>query len=531
MLRRLPLALAFLCVPAILPAQQSARPVAIVLGRESLKPVPTLVEHTGDLDVMDQLFLRLAVPGPRGVTTGDEALVPQLAKRWRRLDPLTIEFELQERARWHDGTPVTAEDVVFALNRARNPKLSAQLASLLTAIVAVTAESPTRVRVRFSRSYPEQLYDAAFHVPPLPAHLLKDVPPEALAQHPYVQAPVGSGPYRWVRRVPGEFVELAAVPDFVLGRPGPPGVIFRFAGDPEARFNLLLAGDVDGYEAAIPPVSNKERLRERGIARLVPTPSHILLHLNFNHRNAAKSGPHPILGDIRVRRALVHALDRPALIGVVFDGFAEVPVGPASLMSWPREPRGQLSFPYDTLAARRLLAEAGWRDTDGDGVLERNGQPLELRLMTVSTSAPRRLIVQIAEQQWAKVGVRVKLELLDGPVWGGRRAAGDFDVSAESVTQDPTPSGLVQSWTCKGGSNVTGFCDPVADSLIALARATPGTSPAPWRAALRRLDEDAPSAFLLAPAAMVALNTRVTRPVLVPWSLWSGLWRWGLATN
>jgi peptide/nickel transport system substrate-binding protein len=510
-------------------AQTAERPVMIVVGQEPTLPIPTLISATVNQDVADQLFLRLAAPGITISTAGDGGFQPQLAETWRRRDSLTLVFDLHPKARWHDGRPVTAQDVLFAFGRARDPKLAPQLATLLSTVADVSAESERRVVIRFRTAYPEQMYDAVFHVAPLPAHLLQDVPPDQLAQSAFAQKPVGNGPFRFVRRVAGEFTELAAVPDFFLGKVGPSGVIFRVSTDPEARLNLVLSGEADGYEATVPPSANRARVEASGKARTVPTPTLTVVYLNFNQRAADKRTPHPILGDVRVRQALVHALDRPVYAKALYAGYADVPVGPASQMLWVREPRAVPSAPFDTTKARLLLAAAGWRDSDGDGIVDRNGEPLALRVIAPSSSYARRQIVQIAEQQWKAIGVQARIELVEPSVFGQRRREGAFDVTADAATQDPSPSGLTQTWSCNGGSNITGFCNRQVDSLMQVARFAKGTSPARWRQVLRRIDDDAPAAFLAAPSNVVALSNRVRQPVLVPWSLWSSVWRWGLA--
>ena len=222
----------------------------------------------------DQLFARLAQLGPTLITSGDRAFEPLLARSWTRRDSVTLAFDLDPRATWHDGVPVTAADVVFTFERARNPAVAPRLANLLRRIASVTAEGDRRVVFRFTESYAEQLYDAVFHVAPLPAHLLASIPAGSLEKAPFVQAPVGSGPYRWVRRVPGEFVELAANERFFLGAPAIRRVIFRLAADPDARLNLLLAGEADATENIPPPRSNIARVAaDKDLRIVIPVPS------------------------------------------------------------------------------------------------------------------------------------------------------------------------------------------------------------------------------------------------------------------
>jgi ABC-type transport system substrate-binding protein len=192
--------------------------IVIVTGQQPTMPIPTLMEGAasslGNAELADQLFLRLAELGPTLLTAGDRNFVPALARSWSRRDSVTLVFDLDPRARWQDGAPVTARDVVFTFRRARDPAIAPRLADLLRRITSVTAEGERRVIFHFSSRYSEQLYDATFHVAPLPAHLLDTIPPEALARSPFVTQPVGSGPYRLVRNVPGQFVELAANPEF-----------------------------------------------------------------------------------------------------------------------------------------------------------------------------------------------------------------------------------------------------------------------------------------------------------------------------
>jgi ABC-type transport system substrate-binding protein len=142
-------------------------------------PIPTLMEgaqsNTANSDIADQLFLRLAVPGPSLTTAGDRGFTPLLARSWTRRDSLTLAFELDPRARWQDGAPVTSRDVVFTFGRARNPAISPKLADLLRHIASVTAEDDRRVVIRFDQAYAEQLYDATYHVAPLPVHLLAEL--------------------------------------------------------------------------------------------------------------------------------------------------------------------------------------------------------------------------------------------------------------------------------------------------------------------------------------------------------------------
>ena len=153
-------------IPA--PAQREPSSIVIVTGQQATVPVPTLMEGplntTANTEIADHLFLRLAGVGPGMVTAGDRGFEPRLARSWSRRDSLTLVFELDPRARWHDGAPVTARDVTFTYGRARDSTIAPRLADVTHRIASVEAEGDHRVVFRFKDVYAEQFYDATFHV-------------------------------------------------------------------------------------------------------------------------------------------------------------------------------------------------------------------------------------------------------------------------------------------------------------------------------------------------------------------------------
>jgi peptide/nickel transport system substrate-binding protein len=510
--------------------------IVIVTGQQATLPIPTLMEgaaaNVSNIELADQLFLRLAGLGPTLVTAGDRGFVPLLARSWTRRDSLTLAFDLDPRARWQDGMPVTARDVVFTIERARHPGIAPRLLNLLRHITSVTAEGDRRVVFRYSHSYPEQLYDATFHVAPLPAHLLDTIPPESVVRSTFVTNPVGSGPYRLARNVPGQFVELAANERFFLGKPRIERVIIRIAADPDARLNLLLSGQADAMDYAVPPLENLRRITADSTLRVVSVPSPAVGFLLFNQRNQQNpSEPHPILSDIRVRRALTLGLDRHLVIRAVYGPYAEVPYGPVSPILWIRQ-HSPKPARHNPTEARRLLAAAGWRDSNGDGTLDREGRPLALSLSLPNTSAVRRQLALLVQEQLRQLGVRLELQQLDFPVWAERRNAGRFDIDFSATVQDPSPSGLTQGWSCAGGTNVAKYCNPKVDSLLdsaVLGRG--GQDPAQaWSAVLRQIEADAPATFLYAPSYVYAVKRRFSNVTITPASSWQLLRLWSDGT-
>ncbi len=529
MTRRLPHPVALLLLLA-LPAALPAQTLVVAVAREATSPVPSLWRNDqANREVSDLLFLRLADLGPDLSTTNESAFLPRLARRWVRRDDRTLVFELDPRATWHDGVAVTARDVVFGMERARDPKLSPQLATLLRRIESVAAESDHRVVVRFREPYAEQLYDATYHSPPLPAHLLAGIAPESLATAPFMAAPVGNGPYRILRRSPGQQLELSAYNRFFLGRPGVARVVFLLAPDPETRVNLLLSGQVDAAEN-IYALPNWTRVEALPAYQYHSVPGLVIHYGTFNFRDPSDTArPHPLFQDRAVRQALVQASDREGMGRAAYGPLTRTPSGPVSAIVG----RG-LDVPpplrFDTAAAARLLAGAGWRDTDGDGTLDKDGRPLAFRAMVPSVSSARiRMAVQMQES-WRLLGVRAEIEQVEPGLFMERRRSGRYDMEFFGVSQDPTPAGLVQSWSCAGigGSNVGHYCNPLVDSLLARGGRNAGDAPRLWSEAVRRIAEDVPALFQAAVVASVPVHRRFTEVVLPPESLWSAVWRWRL---
>lgn len=521
------LPLCFLTLVTPLVAQQSGT-IVVAGSREALSPVPTLWDNDQPTrEISDLIFLRLADVGSDVSTTNERSFVPQLARRWTRPDPRTLVFEFDPRARWQDGAPVTAEDAALALNRARDPNLSPQLATLLRRIAAVTATDPTHLTVRFTEAYPEQLYDAVYHAPPLPAHLIAAIPPESLATSAFAREPVGNGPYRFGRRTAGKQLELVANDQFFLGKPGIRRVIFLVAGDQEARLNLLLSGTADAADN-IYAMPNSARVDHLPDYFYYPVPGLGIQYATINLRDPADTTrPHPILFDPVVRRALVFAFDRATVAQLAFGRFTTTPSAPVSIVVG-RSAEAPPALPYDTAQARRLLASRGWGDHDGDGFLDKDGRRLTLRAIVPAPVAARRQMAAQMQEAYRRIGIELLLEPLDIPVFVERRNAGKFDLDFYAVNQDPTPSGLVQSWSCAAPSrtNAGHYCNHAVDSLIALAGVTQKNPGRLYREAVRRIAEDVPAIFIAAQVPVVAVHRRFTSVTLRPESIWANLWLW-----
>ena len=493
--------------------------------------LPPVAELSVARDIHDQVFLKLADIGLDGNTAGDAGFVPQLADRWTWEDSLTLAFHIDPRARWQDGRPVTAQDVAFTFAAYLDTLVNSPFRASIARIAAVTARDSATAVVRFRQRFPEMFYEAVFHVRVLPAHLLDTVPRAEWTTAPFGRAPVGDGPYRFVSWERGVSLELAADPEFFLGRPHLRRLVWRFQPDHPTAVTALVSGAVDALDVLVTP-DNVQRARAVADLTLYPYGASQYGYLAFNLTAPGNPRqPHPIFGDRDVRRALVMAVDRERLRESVFGDLAKVPPGPIPT-SWPLwEPR-PAELAYDTAAAKRLLTERGWADANGDGMRERGGRPLRFHIMLPATSGVRRQYGRLLQEQFRAVGAQVELDEVEGAVHLERAGAGRFDALLGGWSVDPVPSaGLAVLWTRAAipGSNHGRYVSAEFEGLLDRAQAgnvAPDSVRALVRRALEVFNADAPALALFAVDHVAAVHARVADVRIRGDSPYALLWQW-----
>jgi peptide/nickel transport system substrate-binding protein len=492
----------------------------------TLLPPSTELVVAGDID--EQLFLKLADVGMSENTIGDEDFQPLLAQRWEWDGPLTLVFHLDPRARWQDGQPVTAADVEFTFNAYTDSLLASPFRPKLRRIASVTQRDSLTAVFRFRERYPEMFYDAVYHMRILPAHLLRPVPRDQWRTAPFGRQPVGDGPYKFVRWQAAQSVELVADSTFFLGRPGVRRLIWRFTPTLQVAVTQVVANEADVREQLVTP-ENVQRARAAPHLNVVTYRGNVYTYFGFNLRaNGDTSQPHPIFGDREVRRALSMAVDRAALVKSALGDLGRVPPGPISELLWIWDPEIR-QLPYDTAQAGRILNARGWRDHDGDGVRDKNGQPLAFRILVPTTSQLRQQYAQLLQAQFRKIGVQVEIDAVEQAVVAQRSSTGNFDAVILSRGNDPSPgSGITQTWMRSGfgGSNVVRYYSPEFERLVDRAIAEPSRDRARalWRSAIETINADAPGIFLYSLANVAAVHKRFENTQFRPDS-WAALLR------
>jgi peptide/nickel transport system substrate-binding protein len=461
--------------------------VEAVVGAPEL-PIPLLNNPVADPVGRD--LIALLYEGM--VRIGADGLIePALAESYEVDGTGTIYlFRLRRNVVWHDGAPLTADDVVFTLRSLQlleNPGEPAMAAAWRD--VLVDRLDDHTVRVTLAAPYAPFLSMA--RVPILPAHLLAGAPPEQWAASPYRAALVGTGPYRL-----GELREdgavLAANERYHGGRPYIDRLELRFIAGAEAAQAALTRGDVTAFGTRLTPQLAAVELP--GTLRSAQVPLDEYATLSFNLRRQP-------LDEQPLRQALAHGLSKDALIETALGGSVaplDTPILPGS---WAFDPQASWYAP-DRDAAERILGELGY-DLGVGGVRERDGRPLRLELL-VDGDPTRRAAADEVARQWGVIGVEVVVSELDGPTLERRLRSHEFDAAIHSwvrIGPDPDPYALWHSAAANDGLNYAGLRDGEIDSLLEAAaqEGELAARSADYAAFQRRWSELAPAITLYQP--------------------------------
>jgi ABC-type transport system substrate-binding protein len=326
----------------------------------------------GTLPDVNKALERYALYTPLVVFDAQQRPQPWLAQSWDTVrvspDSLQLTFHLRNDVRWHDGRPVTSADVAFTFRRAKDPRSAyVDMPAFAPYSPDVATPDPYPVVLRL-RVHPEFL-EPWFLLPPLPRHLLGDVPPEQLAQHSFSTNPVGSGPFRFVRRQPGSDWVFEANPDFPRGLGGPPyldRLIYRTIPEQTGLLTEVLTGRVD-IALSIRP-AQVPRLEQSPEVTVIELPSANWVFLGLNTRL-------PFFDTRAERQAIRYAVDRRAIVDGIMGGYNVLGRTTVTPVHWAFDTTDAALAPVPNPLRPAAARATGWRDRDGDGIRRGLGRP------------------------------------------------------------------------------------------------------------------------------------------------------------
>jgi len=426
---------------------------------ESLQTTPLQVNEMGAVYwplVYDQLW----VLGP----PPNYDPLPGLATHWETDDYQTWRFHLVKNAKFHDGTPLTAEDVAFTMWRLPRDPVWLFPSNSIEAKSDIKVIDKYTVEFTLSRPFPGK-YPPMDWFPILPKHIWKDAG-RKIAKFEDKKS-IGSGPFKLREFKSGQYIWMEKNEDYWGEKPHVDEVVFKGYGTEDALKLAMKKGEIDfiGY-SGVSPMSLKSYQKAKNIDVDI-SPGIALIWLTFNlHKETA-------VQDKVFRKAFMHAIDRDRIFKLVYRGYAK----PANSFVYPEVDEFNPNLPkfeYDPELAKNMLKEAGYADTDGDGILnDKSGKNIELEFMAPSEWQDEVKMLRLIAEQVKAIGIGIKPKIIDLDTYyefSYTPKEDKFDLALSS--EEPGPNG---SWmwefvrSAEGGGlgwNQSDYSSPEMDETI-----------------------------------------------------------------
>jgi len=453
------------------PAAAKLRTDTVIAGISEPQGIfnPYFFVNGWDENVTNVIFARLIDWDSRG------KLVPGLAESWTvSPDGKTYTIKLRHDLKFSDGSPLTAEDVAFTLTVLYDPKYDGDTDITLAHITGGDDYKQGKADSISGLKVIDPLTLQVTTTQP-GATTLQKIGGPVLSKAYYGKGytrgnldylrtlhgkPLGNGPYVYDKYIPGQEIRFHANANYYHGVPPTPRFIYRVT-NPSTNFQLFQTGDTD-YDAFTSRPDDIEQLKMLGFANINLYGSSDYSKIEFNVRR-------PALQDVKVRQALIYGLDRQKLIDVVYQGYGSVAIEPIAPISWAYNTDGVNPYKFDPAQANKLLDEAGWK-AGSDGIRVKDGKRLELTLL-VSKKVLNDALIPIAKENYQKIGVLLKPQVVDFNALMSQRKAGNYDLASFSTSTLNDPHDGVWDYYSTE-STESGYNNPEVDKLINEGNAT-----------------------------------------------------------
>lgn len=382
--------------------------------------------------------------------------VPDLAESWETPDPQTFIFKLRPGLKFSDGSPLTADDVVFTYTTLLNPEFSSPIRALFTPVKAVVAIDPQTVKFELAAPYA-----------PLLSYLDVGIISKKAAEsgQDISTKPVGAGPMKLASWNRGSDIALEANPGYWRGAPAVEKVTLKVIGDNSARAQAFEAGDLDVIQSPLSP-QDVTRLTADDRFNNVTMAGLGITYLHFNTKD-------PLLADPKMRQAFSMLVDQQTIVNDIYQGVDQVASSMILPSSWAYSP--EIKQPtFDVEGAVKLFNELGWKDSNGDGILDKDGKPLTITLATHSEDPNRVQALEFLQAVFQQAGVETKAQISDWPSFSTNYVQqGKHQIALLGWLNIIDPDRLMYAQLTTGGpTNWGGYSNPEIDALLNEGRST-----------------------------------------------------------
>jgi peptide/nickel transport system substrate-binding protein len=433
-------------------------------------------------------------------------LKPLLATSWKvSPDHLTYTFVLREGVRWTDGKPFTADDVLYSFERIKDPKVdAAHLRNYFKDITKVEKIGERTVRFTYARPYFKAL-EICGGMPIFAKHLFDDG--QDFNKHELNRAPIGTGPYLFKEWITGSRITLTRNEKYWGKKPRITGMVYKVIPNSTVAFQLLKKGSLD--LAGIRAIQWERQTESERFNQMFEKYRYYMPNYSYIGWNMRR----PYFNDRRVRLAMTMLVDRKAILEKLQFGQGEVVTGNLYRFG-PMYDDSIKPWPYDPARAAKLLDEAGWVDSDGDGIRDRDGLEFKFTFLVPAGSRFAQSVGLILSEELLKIGVKMEIRQLEWAAMINLLQERDFDATslAWSTALEDDPYQVWHSTQSKQGSNFVGFENKRADYLIEKARTEfdPKKRAVLYHEFQGILHEEQPYTFLFTTPSLVVVSRRFT---------------------
>ena len=420
--------------------------------------------------------------------SGGSAPSPGLAENWDiSPDGMSWTFHLRKGVHFSDGTAVTADDVQFTFEKGFDPKYGNRFTDFAQVVKSFRSDGADIFRIELKRPY--RLLPSLLGRPIVPAHLLREA---GSADTEFGRHPIGSGPFALSDWAPGR-IALDANPGYFMGRPRIGRLIFTLFSDNKSAWVSLLQGQVD----IVPDVDYDDYALIKDDARFrgYELPDNSCSSLLFNTRD-------PLFRERSIRQAVAMAIDRKDLVDTVLHGRGLAASGPFKPGTWPYKAEDPLLQACDLPHAARILSDLGWRDSNRDLVLDKEGRNLQFTVLECREDRLKGALAKRLQWQLLQIGIRMDVVVLPlHELVEKRLPAGDFQAALLPLNMFSDPdlsASLFWHSASIGGWNITGYNNHTVDRLIEQGKAASDFNERKeiYREMYALIATDAPAAFL-----------------------------------
>ncbi|HXV14948.1 MAG TPA: peptide-binding protein [Candidatus Krumholzibacteria bacterium] len=392
-------------------------------------------------------------------------MIPVLASQLPDVSPdhLRVTVHLRDDIHWHDGVPITAHDVKFSLDKIQDPGIPAlNKEAFFEKLDRLDVVDDRTLVFVWKEPFAPSLF-AISQLWPIPKHVYGQ---GDFLTHASNRKPVGSGPFRFDEWRSGQYISLVRYDDYHGQKAYLDRVIFKVVEDDAVALNMLRTGELDEMRAT-QPQWERQMSEPEFVARYNKYDYYFpqYNYLAWNCESVWFSDP-------RIRRAMTMLFDRESINTKIYSGYARLVSGPFYINSWAYD-KTIKPYPYDPATAKRLLEEAGWTDSDNDGIRDKNGQKFEFELLHAHGSNTAAQLSQLFQEECGKTGIRVNIRQIEASTFFDRVDKSDFSAAILGWRLDLDPDvfdTFHSAMTPPNGLNHVHYSNPHVDSLLVAGR-------------------------------------------------------------